>query len=146
MSNEGKARKRAEEIAVFTEKLFGRVEEMREEEVDALYEEFAGGEDAAKLLYDLASKAAQQYRLKGGQVPLHVQAALDATRQDADLERCKPSKLREIIENVTALFRGPVREISYAYRTKKGFCEKDRQILDDLAEEVKKDWEKDKSS
>ena len=77
-------------------------------------------------------------------VPPHVQAAFDATKQDADLEAAKPSRLKEIIERVTTPFTGPVQDVSYAYRDKTELSGKDRTILDDASKEVQEDWESDK--
>ena len=68
-----------EHLRAFADGVFGDVADMDEAEVDELYAAIAPGIDPAQRIYESAAKAAQPYRLRGENVPPHVQAALDAT-------------------------------------------------------------------
>jgi ribosomal protein S19E (S16A) len=85
----------------------------------------------------MAQDAARTYRLRGENVPHHVQAILDATSVRS-IEETKPSEMKNIIESL--LNPKPSRGVrqSFAFRKKQGdrISEKDRQLLDRLAGEI----------
>ena len=80
MGDEKDTKEQSKRLRDFANCIFGDVADMDEAEVNALYAAIAPGIDPAQRIYESAAKAAQQYRLKGENVPPHVQAALDATK------------------------------------------------------------------
>jgi len=73
-------------------------------------------------------------------VPVHVQAALRATKE-VDLDQANPSQLQQMIDAVKKPLLGPTQSVSHAYRNRKGkLSDKDSQILEELEDEVKMDW------
>ena len=111
-------------------------------ELDALFAEFGEGRNAAQSVFDLASKAAQKYRLEGRSVPAHLAEALDATKR-AILESADAV---DVIDDALNPMLGPVEEVSYAFRNRKERTERDTNLLERLSGEVKKDWSEDKES
>lgn len=140
MSGDEKHKKDAEELARLAESLMGDMAETDEYEVEELYQEFSQGKDPAMTVRELASKAAQKHRLANRPVPVHVQSALDATRQ-GDLNSIKPSVLKTIIDQVLRPTRSAVHSAVPAYRDKKDVTARDREIVEELSSELEEPWE-----
>jgi hypothetical protein len=124
----------------FIDKLFGDVDSLSDEELDILYESMTPGVDAKAAMRELAEKAAAKYRTQNKVPPDHVLACLKATGART-LEGAKTPMLKEIIESLTGPATGPVGELAFSYRNRKGFTEKDKRQVDELAEELNEDWE-----
>ena len=123
------------------DKLFGTPDEMAEEELDMLYEAIAPATDAAAIVRRLAADAAVEYRVQNRLPPDHVQAALDATREVKSLDNLAPSKLRQIVDALTAPYTGAVKDPSYAYRNREGELDThDQGIIEELTDELREDW------
>jgi len=123
------------------DKLFGTPDEMAEEELDMLYEAIAPATDAAAIVHQLAADAAVEYRVQNRLPPDHVQAALDSTRDVKSLDNLAPSKLRQIVDALTAPYTGAVKDPSYAYRNREGELDThDQGIIDELTDELREDW------
>ena len=125
------------------ERLMGNPLEADAREVEALFAEFGEGKDPAQSVFDLASKAAEKYRLEGANVPAHVAEALKSTKRilsGVDTELANP---QSVIDAVLNPVLGPVQEVSCAFRNRKERTEKDRELLEKLSGEVKKDWSED---
>lgn len=125
------------------ERLFGNPIHAEDQEVDVIYADFAPEMDAAKCVFDLASKAAQKYRSQGASVPAHVLEALNSTRRKLLGEDIDGADLRSIINAILNPIQGPVREVSHAYRNRKECTKRDRELLEQLERELKKDWSED---
>jgi hypothetical protein len=145
MSRDDELMRQANRIAEFAERLFGRAAEMDDEELDALYADLFPGRDPKEMAYGFATEAAQKYRLRGEDVPPHVQAILDQCGPVKALDSSKPSQLRKIIVGLISPKVGPTAEVSYAFRGKKDLSDKDRELLEEISKEVEENWEKDKS-
>jgi hypothetical protein len=119
------------------DKLIGRPEELPEEELNALYQQISPERDPKEWIRSMAQETARTYRLRGENVPYHVQAILDAT-SERSIQDTKPSEMKNLIESL--LDPKPPRRIrqSFAYRKKSGekLSEKDRDLLDRLASEI----------
>ena len=87
--------------------LFGDPSTADASEVEGVCEEVNGSADLVQLAYDLAVRAAQQYRLAGKPVPPHVEAAMAQMKKSSTLEGASPTKLGEIVDSVMKPFRGP---------------------------------------
>jgi hypothetical protein len=126
--------------------LLGDPASMEELEIEAAFDELRGPADIIQQTIDIAEDAAKTYRVSGRPVPDHLQAALKALKGTVDLERAPQSVLTNIVETALAPFCGPVERVAYSYRelTKKN--EKDREVLESLADEVKGDWGKEGGS
>jgi hypothetical protein len=111
-------------------------------EIDALFTEFGDGRNPAQTVFDLASKAAQKYRLAGQTVPVHVAEALDFTKRA--LSGTSLESADTLIDALLNPILGPVQEVSYAFRNRKESTQKDEELLEKLSGELKKDWSKDK--
>ena len=123
------------------DKLFGTPDEMADEDLDMLYEALAPDTDPAAIIHRLAEEAAVEYRTQNRIPPDHVQAALDATREMKNLDNLAPSKLRQIVDTLSAPFTGAVKDPAYAYRNRDGELDNDDQvIIDDLTDELREDW------
>jgi hypothetical protein len=123
------------------DRLFGTPDEMAVEELDVLYEAIAPAKDAAAIVHRLAADAAVEYRIQNRLPPDHVQAALDATRDVKSLDDLAPSKLRQIVDALTAPYTGAVTDPAYAYRNREGELDtQDQGIIDDLTDELREDW------
>jgi hypothetical protein len=123
------------------DKLFGTPDEMAAEELDMLYEAIAPAKDATAIVHRLAADAAVEYRIQNCLPPDHVQAALDATRDVKSLDNLAPSKLREIVDTLTAPYTGAVKDPAYAYRNREGELDThDQGIIDELTDELREDW------
>jgi len=103
-------------------------------------DETNGPEELVQLAYDLAMRAAQQYRLAGKPVPPHVEAALAQMKRSNTLEGATPGKLSEIVDSVMRPLRGPVTKLAFNYHRLTEKSEKDERLLEKLGEEVKEDW------
>ena len=66
--------------------LFGDPSTADASEVEGVCEEANGSADLVQLAYDLAVRAAQQYRLAGKPVPPHVEAAMAQMKKSSTLE------------------------------------------------------------
>jgi hypothetical protein len=123
------------------DKLFGSPDEMAAEDLDMLYEALAPDTDPAAIIHRLAEEAAVEYRTQNRIPPDHVQAALDATREIKSLDNLAPSKLRQIVDTLSAPFTGAVKDPAYAYRNREGELDNDDQgIIDELTDELREDW------
>jgi len=123
------------------DKLFGTPDEMADDDLDMLYEALAPDTDPADIIHSLAEEAAVEYRTQNHLPPDHVQAALDATREVKSIDNLAPSKLRQIVDTLSAPFTGAVKDPAYAYRNRDGELDKDDQgIIDDLTDELREDW------
>lgn len=123
------------------DKLFGTPDEMADEDLDMLYEALAPDTDPAAIVHRLAEDAAVEYRTQKRIPPDHVQAALDATREVKSLDNLAPSKLRQIVDTLSAPFTGAVKDPAYAYRNRDGELDNDDQgIIDELTDELREDW------
>ena len=123
------------------DKLFGTPDEMGDEDLDTLYHAIAPARDAAAMVHRLAADAAVEYRIQDRLPPDHVQAALDATRVVESLNNLAPSKLRQIVDALTAPCTGAVKDPAYAYRNREGELDKhDQGIIDELTDELRQDW------
>jgi hypothetical protein len=123
------------------DKLFGTPDEMADEDLDMLYEAIAPATDPAAIVHRLAEEAAVEYRTQNRLPPDHVQAALDATRELKSLDNLAPSKLRQIVDALSAPLTGAVKDPAYAYRNREGDLATDDQgIIDELTDELREDW------
>jgi hypothetical protein len=123
------------------DKLFGTPDEMADEDLDMLYEAIAPATDPAAIVHRLAEEAAVEYRTQNRLPPDHVQAALDATRELKSLDNLAPSKLRQIVDALSAPLTGAVKDPAYAYRNRDGDLDADDQsIIDELTDELREDW------
>jgi hypothetical protein len=120
--------------------LFGDPASADTSEVEAVCEDVNGSADLVQLAYDLAARAAQQYRLAGKAVPPHVEAALAQMKKSNTLEGASPAKLGEIVDSVMKPFRGPATKLAFNYHRLTDKSEKDERLLEQLGEEVKQDW------
>jgi hypothetical protein len=129
------------------DKLFGDPAEMADEEINMLYEALAPDTDPAAAVHRIAESAAVPHRVQNRMPPDHIQAALDATRVVKSLDNASPSKLRQIIDTLTGPFTGTVNDPSFAYRNRDGKLNPDdRDIMDDLTDELREDWDDDGDS
>ena len=126
----------------FLDRLFGNVDELASEDLDILFETVAPEEDTARRIRALAEKAAGEYQKQNKITPEHVRSALAATRQGTSLAGADKSTLRKIVGQLLQPVRGPVHDPAFAYRSLKEdeVTEQDRDILNELEEELKKDW------
>jgi len=124
----------------FTDKLFGDVANLSDEELETLYESMAPGVDAGAAVRELAEQVAAKYRAHNKVPPDHVLACLRATGTKT-LEGAKMPALKKIIESLTGPARGPVEDLAFSYRNRKGMSERDKNNVDELAKELGKDWE-----
>lgn len=123
------------------DKLFGTPDEMPDEDLDMLYEVIAPATDAAAIVHGLAADAAVEYRIQKRLPPDHVQAALDATRDINSLDNLAPTKLRQIVDALSAPYTGAVKDPAYAYRNREGELDaQDQNIIDELTDELREDW------
>jgi len=117
--------------------LLGKPEELPEEELDALYKQISPERDPKEWIRSMAQETARNYRLRGENVPYHVQAMLDAS-SERSIQNTKPSEMKNLIESL--LDPKPARKVrqSFVFRKKSGqkLSEKDRDLLDRLAIEI----------
>ena len=126
------------------ERIMGNPIEADDREIDALFAEFGDGKNPAQSVFDLASRAAQKYRLEGKTVPTHVAEALHFAKQLLSGESPDAVSPAQVIDNALNPILGPVREVSCAFRNRKERTAKDLDLLEKLSTEVKKDWSTDK--
>ena len=126
----------------FLDRLFGNVDELAGEDLDILFETVAPEEDTAGRVRALAEKAAVEYQKQNKITPEHVRSALAATRQGASLAGADKSTLHKIVDQLLQPVRGPVHDPAFAYRSLKEdeVTEQDRDILNELEEELKENW------
>jgi hypothetical protein len=123
------------------DKLFGTPDEMADEDLDMLYEALAADADPAAIVHRLAEEAAVEYRTQNRIPPDHVQAALDATREVKSIDNLAPSKLRQIVDALSAPFTGAVKDPAYAFRNRDGELDAgDQGIIEELTDELREDW------
>jgi len=115
------------------------------QEVETLFTEFGEGRNPAQSVFDLASRAAQKYRLEGKRVPPHVEEALRSTKGTLSGESEQSASPAKIIDAALSPLIGPVQDVSYAFRNRKERTEKDSSLLEKLSGEVKRDWSEDKN-
>jgi hypothetical protein len=113
-------------------------------ELEILFAEFGEGRNPAQSVFDLAARAAQQYRLEGGAVPTHVAEALESMKKALHGESMDAVNTTDVINEALNPIYGAVREVSYAFRNRKERTEKDTELLEELSSEVKRDWSEDK--
>ncbi len=134
--------KRIRSLVSNIERILGNPIEADAREIDVLFAEFAEGKDANQIVFDLASKAAQKYRLEGGQVPTHVVEALNSTQKALQGEGAGTPV--SIVDALLNPILGPVEQVSYAFRNRKEQTARDADLLEELSKDVKKDWSKDR--
>jgi hypothetical protein len=123
------------------DKLFGTPDEMADEDLDMLYEAIAPATDPAAIVHSLAEETAVEYRTQNRLPPDHVQATLDATRDLKSLDNLAPSKLRQIVDALSAPLTGAVKDPAFACRNRDGDLDTDDQgIIDELTDELREDW------
>jgi hypothetical protein len=127
--------------ADFTEKLFGDITELSDEELDLLFDATAPSESASVSMYRLAEQSAVEYRRAGKVPPDHVQAILRATRPQTSLEGAKAPFLKNIVETLKAPFSGPVSNPAFSYRDRTDITDSDKAGIDELSDELSEDWE-----
>jgi len=140
MTNEEKDGKRAEALAKAIERMLGNTNEADKSEVDALFSELSEGIDPRQRVYELATKAAQGYRLQNKPLPAHVQEALKATEPFHSADSADSTILQEIVETALSPMLGPAQSVSYAWHRRIEDSEKDRKIMDVLSSELQDDW------
>jgi hypothetical protein len=122
--------------------LFGDPAELADDDLNTLYEALAPGTDPAAVIRGLAEAAAVRYRTQNKMPADHIQSALDATREVKSLDNVSPSKLRQIVDAITAPFMGAVSDPAFAYRNRDGELNADDQaIADALTDELQRDWD-----
>jgi len=126
--------------AEFIDKLFGDVANLSDEELDMLYESMVPGVEVGAAVRELAEEVAAKYRTQNKVPPEHVLACLRATGAKA-LEGTKTPVLKKIVESLTGPATGPVEDLPFSYRNRKGMGERDESNVDALAEELNEDWE-----
>lgn len=127
------------------ERTLGNPIEADPDEVDTLYAEFGDGKAPAQSVFDLASKAAQKYRLEGKVVPPHVAEALRSVKKSLHAQSTDSVNAASVIDEVLRPIFGPVSEVSLAFRNRKERTENDANLLERLSNEVKRDWSEDKT-
>jgi hypothetical protein len=136
MKHDDKGLKR-KKVLNLIDKLFGRPEELPEQELNALYQQISPERDPKEWIRSMAQETARTYRLRQENVPYHVQAILDAS-SERSIQDIKPSEMKNLIESLLA--PKPARKVrqSFAFRKKSGekLSEKDRDLLDRLASEI----------
>jgi hypothetical protein len=120
--------------------LFGNPASADAPDLEDVCQEINGTTDLVQLAYDLAVRAAQQYRLAGKSVPPHVDAALAQMKKSNTLEGTSPTKLGAIVDSVMKPFRGPATRLAFNYHRLTDKSEKDERLLEQLGDEVKQDW------
>ena len=81
------------------EQIMGNPIEADAREIDALFAEFGDGKAPAQSVFDLASQAAQKYRLEGKTVPIHVTEALNAARRAVSGESLEVANADSVINS-----------------------------------------------
>lgn len=127
------------------EQILGNPIEADPGEVDALFAEFGDGKAPAQSVFDLASSAAQKYRLEGKVVPPHVAEALRSVKKSLYAHSADSVEAESVIDEALHPIFGPVSEVSLAFRNRKERTEHDANLLEGLSNEVKRDWSEDKS-
>ncbi len=120
--------------------LFGDPASADSSEVAEVLEEIQPDTNLEEKAYDLAQRAAQQYRLAGKPVPPHVAAAIAQMKKGRSLEGAPASKLREIVDSALQPFRGPATKLAFNHHRLTDRTEKDEKLLEELGDEVKRDW------
>jgi hypothetical protein len=124
----------------FTDKLFGDVANLSDEELDILYESMMPGVDAGATVREIAEQVAAKYRAQNKVPPDHVLACLRTTGLKS-LEGAKTPVLRSIIKSLAEPTTGPVEDLVFSYRNRKGMSERDKNGVDELERELGEDWE-----
>jgi len=127
--------------AEFLVRLFGNVGELEGEELDMLFEAAAPHVDAKEEVQKIAQAVAVRLRERKQKMPAHVESALKATRKQP-FESLGTAALRKIVEELKKPMLGSVDDPVLAHRNLKEdeVTEEDREILDELTEELKEDW------
>jgi hypothetical protein len=120
--------------------LFGDPVSADSSEVEQIFEEIQPDSALEEKAYELAQRAAQRYRLAGTPVPPHVAAAIAQMKKGRSLEGAPPSKLREIVDSALRPFRGPTQKLAFNHHRLTDRTEKDEKLLEQLGDEVKRDW------
>lgn len=123
--------------------LFGDPLSADTSELEAISEMSAEDTNLVQKLYELAQRAAQQCRLADKPVPPHVAAVLAQLKQTNTLEGSPSSKLSEVVDSVLSPFRGPAKKLAFNYHRLKEKSERDERVLEDLVDEVRRDWNED---
>lgn len=121
------------------EDLFGIPDDLPEDELDDLYQKISPERNPKEWIRSIAQGSARSYRLKGQDVPHHVQAVLDAT-SERSIQDVKPSEMKNIIDSLLNSNPRPNFRPSIAFRKQPGgkLSEKDRKLLDGLVGEIDK--------
>lgn len=113
-------------------------------EIESLFAEFGEGRNPVQSVFDLAARAAQQYRLAGAAVPAHVAEALKSLKKSLHGETMDALSAVDVISEVLSPISGPVQEVSCSFRNRRERTQKDTDLLEKLSDEVKRDWSEDK--
>ena len=144
MSTEDLNNLRRKKLAELAEKLYDRVEDLSDDELNELYEQTMPERDAREWIRSSAIKAASSYRLRKEKVPPHVQATLDSTKQSS-IQDVRPSELMQLVDTVLKPKTSSKRRAAFSFRQQSDqeLSDKDQQILEDLAEEIEKKAQED---
>ena len=122
------------------ERLIGNPLEAGTQEVEELFAEIGGGMDPSERLHGLVSAVARECRLEGASLPSHVAEALKFTRRALSLEASTEIAQRSVVDALLNPIVGPVQQVSFAFRNRRGSSAKDRALLEGLSNELKRDW------
>jgi hypothetical protein len=123
--------------------LFGDPVSADASELQAISERSVDDTNLLQKLQELARRTAQECRSAGKPVPPHVAAILAQLKQSNTLEGASPSMLSEVIDSVLNPFRGPAQRLAFNYHRLKEKSDRDERLLEELGEEVKRDWTED---
>lgn len=137
----GESKGRNKDSPLF-QRLFGDLTDLSDEEVDLLWDAFSTGEERAQAVYRIAEEAAVEYRKMNVPLPDHVKAAIQATRPLSNLEGATAGMVQKLVEKLKKIVAGPVNDPAFAYHKRTELNESDRAILDELTNELQKDWSK----
>ena len=126
--------------------LFGDPISADASELESISEKSAVEANLVQKVYELAQRAAQQYRLAGKTVPPHVAAVLAQLKESNTLEGASSSTLGEVVDSVLRPFRGATERLAFNYHRLTNKSERDERVLEELSEEVKRDWNEEDDS
>lgn len=123
--------------------LFGDPSELADDELDLLFTTLTPGIEPAANMRAIAESAAVKYRVQNKVPPDHVRVVLDSTSEIRSLDSLTTSKLSDIVNSIGVPFTGAVFDPACAYRNRDGeLDDRDQAIVDALADELEKDWDK----
>lgn len=141
MNDKDRGAVRRKELVDLIDAVMDSPDQLTAGEIDGLYRQCRPGEDPKTWLRAAASKVAQSYRLRKEKVPYHVQAVLEATKSSSTEEGWSPSRVMDL---VSSLLSGATPSgrlapgIAPREALKMELSEKDRGILEELSDELRK--------